>query len=65
MAHLAGPQPQQQTQDETMDNPTIAYVEPQSRDAKELRINLPKPFNGNRSNLNRFIQDCAVYLKIN
>jgi len=64
MAHLAGPQ-QQQPQDETMDHPTISYVEPQPRDAKELRINLPKPFNGNRSNLNRFIQDCAVYLKIN
>jgi len=48
-----------------MDNPTIAYTEPQPREAKELRINLPKPFNGNRSNLNCFIQDCAVYLKIN
>jgi len=24
-----------------------------------------KPFNGNRSYLSRFIQDCALYLKIN
>jgi len=64
MSHQAGPQVHQ-PQDEPMDNPTIAYTEPQPREAKELRINLPKPFNGNRSNLNRFIQDCAVYLKIN
>jgi len=63
MAHQTGPQ--QQPQDENMDHPTIAYTEPQPRDAKELRINLPKSFNGNRSNLNRFIQDCTVYLKIN
>jgi len=64
MAHQAGPQPHQ-PQDEPMDNPIIAYTESRPREAKELCINLPKPFNGNRSNLNRFIQDCAIYLKIN
>jgi len=64
MAHQGGPLPHQ-PQDEPMDNPTIAYTKPRPQEAKELHINLPKPFNGNRSNLNRFIQDCAVYLKIN
>jgi len=64
MAHQGGPLPHQ-PQDEPMDNPTIAYTEPRPQEAKELRINLLKPFNGNRSNLNRFIQDCAVYLKVN
>jgi len=57
----------QQPQDEEMYHPTIgtAITEPRTRESKELRINLPKPFSGNRSNLQRFIQDCAVYLKIN
>jgi len=57
----------QQPQDEEMYHPTIgtATTEPRTQESKELRINLPKPFTGNCSNLQRFIQDCAVYLKIN
>ena len=64
MAHQGEPQ---QPQDEEMYHPTIgtAITEPRARESKELRINLPKPFTSNRSNLQRFIQDCAVYLKIN
>ena len=63
MAHQAGPQ---QPQDEEMyQAPTGTATTPQNRDVKELRINLPKPFNGNCSKLQRFTQDCAVYLMIN
>jgi len=64
MAHQAGPQ---QPQDEEMYQATIgtATAIPQTRDAKELRINLPKPFDSNRLKLQQFTQDCAVYLMIN
>jgi len=64
MAHQTGPQ---QSQDEEMYQAIIgnATTEPQTREAKELCINLPKPFDGNRSKLQRFTQDCAVYLMIN
>ena len=61
-----------QPKDKTMDtneptNPTIgaAITAPHTREPKELRIKLPKPFTGNHANLQCFIQDCAVYLKIN
>jgi len=48
-------------------NPTIstAITAPRVREPKELCIHLSKPFNSNHSNLNCFIQDCSVYLKIN
>jgi len=64
MAHQAGPQ---QSQDEEMYQAVIgnATTEPQIREAKELHINLPKPFDGNHSKLQQFTQDCAVYLMIN
>jgi len=50
MAHQAGPQ---QPQDKEMYQATIgnATTKPQTRETKELRINLPKPFDGNRSKL--------------
>jgi hypothetical protein len=32
---------------------------------KEIRLNLPKVFDGNRENLTPFLQDCQVYLTLN
>ena len=32
---------------------------------KEIRLNTPKPFDGNRDNLNKFIQSCNAYLNLN
>jgi len=32
---------------------------------KELRINTPMPFEGDRSKLRTFLQDCEIYLLIN
>ena len=32
---------------------------------KEIRLNNPKTFNGDRNNLNKFIQSCKAYLKLN
>jgi len=50
---------------EQLTNPVIGATTTKPKEAKELCINLPKPFNGNRSHLSRFIQDCTLYLKIN
>jgi len=59
-----------QTEDQEMygeqpTNPVIGTTITKPKEAKELRINLPKPLNGNQSYLSWFIQDCALYLKIN
>ena len=32
---------------------------------KEIRLNNPKPFNGDRNDLNKFIQACSAYLDLN
>ena len=32
---------------------------------KEIRLNNPKTFNGDRNNLNKFIQSCNTYLELN
>ena len=31
---------------------------------KEIQLNNPKPFNGDRNNLNKFIQACSTYLDL-
>src|ERR1700677_1597579 len=36
-----------------------------SNETKELRINPPTHFTGNRDDLNNFIQDCTLYLTLN
>src|SRR6202522_3158329 len=36
-----------------------------SNETKELRINLPTHFTGNRDDLDNFIQDCTLYLTLN
>src|ERR1700678_720191 len=36
-----------------------------SSETKELRINPPTRFSGNRDDLNNFIQDCTLYLNLN
>src|ERR1700678_2243203 len=36
-----------------------------SNETKELRINPPTHFTGNRDDLDNFIQDCTLYLTLN
>ena len=36
-----------------------------TKDAKEIKLNYPKPFSEKRENLKKFIQDCALYLLVN
>ena len=45
---------------ESDDNDDMATITP-----KEIWINTPKTFNGDRNNLNKFIQSCSVYLDLN
>ena len=51
----------------TSQAPTTPVIRTQALpvDTKEIRINPPKPFDGNRNNLASFIQDIYVYLTLN
>ena len=40
-------------------------VDTMKNGTKELRINYPTEFDGNRENLENFLQDCHLYLGIN
>jgi Retrotransposon gag protein len=57
------PDPQQLLQDPVQ--PPDRKQEPTMVDTKELRINPPQPFDGNRENLSSFLQDCRVYIILN
>ena len=51
----------------TSQAPTTPVIRTQALpvDTKEIRINPPKPFDGNHNNLASFIQDIYVYLTLN
>jgi hypothetical protein len=44
---------------------TMEDLRREVQNAKEFNINKPKPFDGNRKDIQSFILDCRVYLQVN